>query len=56
MPYSRIRLPYLADELHITEDEVVFLLVELILDGRLHAKIDEINRILIAEPQNVEAR
>uniref|UniRef100_F1KXX7 COP9 signalosome complex subunit 2 n=1 Tax=Ascaris suum TaxID=6253 RepID=F1KXX7_ASCSU len=55
-PYSRIQLSYLADELHISINEVVVLLVELILDGVLPATIDEINGTLIANPPAPSSR
>ncbi|CAI2369483.1 unnamed protein product [Moneuplotes crassus] len=40
-PYHTVELSYLADELKISEKEVKTLLVELILDQRLDAKIDQ---------------
>lgn len=51
-PYSRIRIPYLAQQLNIGDSEegiteVEHLLVSLILDERIDAHIDQINRILI---------
>uniref|UniRef100_A0A914ZGB5 PCI domain-containing protein n=2 Tax=Parascaris univalens TaxID=6257 RepID=A0A914ZGB5_PARUN len=55
-PYSRIQLSYLADELHISINEVIVLLVELILDGVLPATIDEINGTLIANPPAPSSR
>lgn len=56
VPYSRIHLPYLAEELHIKVEEVVILLVDLILDGLLEAKIDEVGGVLIAEKTSTAAR
>ncbi|VDM40200.1 unnamed protein product [Toxocara canis] len=56
MPYSRIQLSFLADELHISLKEVVVLLVELILDGALPATIDEINGTLITNPPAPSSR
>ncbi|VDM97915.1 unnamed protein product [Thelazia callipaeda] len=50
VPYSRIYLSFLAKELRINEKDVAKLLVELILDGVLNAKIDEIRGVLISEP------
>ncbi|VDN58375.1 unnamed protein product [Dracunculus medinensis] len=53
-PFTRVRLSYLAQKLHINIDELVKLLVELILDGTLNCKIDEINGILIANSADDE--
>lgn len=40
-PYKNVKISYLADELGISEREVVTLLVELILDQRIDGKIDQ---------------
>ena len=40
-PYKNVQISYLSDELGVSEREVVTLLVELILDQRIYAKIDQ---------------
>ncbi|MCP9260867.1 COP9 signalosome complex subunit 2 [Dirofilaria immitis] len=56
IPYSRIYLSFLAEELRVKVEEVVVLLADLILDGVLNAKIDEISGILISESTNKTTR
>uniref|UniRef100_A0A0N4T528 PCI domain-containing protein n=1 Tax=Brugia pahangi TaxID=6280 RepID=A0A0N4T528_BRUPA len=56
VPYSRIYLSFLAEELRVKVEEVVVLLADLILDGALNAKIDEINGVLISESTNKATR
>ncbi|VDN19055.1 unnamed protein product [Gongylonema pulchrum] len=56
LPYSRIRLTYLAQELHVDESELLTLLVDLILDGSLNAKIDDISGILVTDSTGTAAR
>ncbi|VDO30307.1 unnamed protein product [Onchocerca flexuosa] len=56
VPYSRIYLSFLAEELRVKVEEVLVLLADLILDGALNAKIDEINGILISESTNKATR
>ena len=46
-PYTSIRLGYLAKSLNITPKEVEGLLVRLILDGEIFAKVDQIKQVMI---------
>jgi len=46
-PYTSIRLGYIARSLNITSKEVEGLLVRLILDGEIYAKIDQIGQVMI---------
>ena len=40
-PYTRVRIPWVASQLNVPEGEVEQLLVGLILDGRLAARIHQ---------------
>lgn len=52
-PYTRISLSYIARELNgIPEQEVEDLLVSLILDKKILARIDQVNRILVRAGTN----
>mmetsp|Transcript_18201 Transcript_18201/g.18258 ORF Transcript_18201/g.18258 Transcript_18201/m.18258 type:complete len:453 (+) Transcript_18201:134-1492(+) len=42
-PYSKVTLKFLGQELSLTEDEVESLLVDMILDERLSARVDQIH-------------
>jgi len=57
MPYSRVKLEYISQELNnISIDEVESLLVSLILDKKLHAKVDQVKGILFKDaPIKAEA-
>eukprot|EP01091_Cochliopodium_minus_P008890 TRINITY_DN208_c0_g1_i1.p1 TRINITY_DN208_c0_g1~~TRINITY_DN208_c0_g1_i1.p1 ORF type:complete len:370 (+),score=127.38 TRINITY_DN208_c0_g1_i1:295-1404(+) len=46
-PYTSIRLGYLAKSLNITSKEVEGLIVRLILDGEIFAKVDQIKQVMI---------
>jgi len=46
-PYTSIRLGYLARNLNITSKEVEGLIVRLILDGEIFAKVDQIKQVMI---------
>jgi COP9 signalosome complex subunit 2 len=46
-PYTSIRLGYLARNLNITSKEVEGLIVRLILDGEIFAKVDQINQVMV---------
>lgn len=46
MPYRTVRLGFLATELKVSLSEVEALLASLILDGRLHGAIDQIDGVL----------
>lgn len=43
-PYTRIRLPFISQQLNIPEAEVQALLVSLILDSRISGHIDQVRR------------
>lgn len=45
-PYTEIGMSFIAEELQITVQEVEFLLVALILDGKLSGTIDQMNGVL----------
>ena len=41
-PYSRLELGFLAKQLNVVTDEVEELLIELILDGKVEGRIDQV--------------
>lgn len=41
-PFTRIRIPFVSHKLNIPEADVEQLLVALILDGRIHGRIDQV--------------
>ena len=43
-PYTQIRIPFVSQELSISGLEVEFLLVSLILDGRITAQINQVTK------------
>jgi len=45
-PYTRIRIQFISESLHIPERDVEALLVSLILDGRVFGLIDQKNQLL----------
>ncbi|GFH10401.1 PCI domain-containing protein [Haematococcus lacustris] len=45
-PYSRVRIPFIAAKLNITDTDVESLLVTLILDKRVTGHIDQVNQLL----------
>mmetsp|Transcript_6044 Transcript_6044/g.12312 ORF Transcript_6044/g.12312 Transcript_6044/m.12312 type:complete len:437 (-) Transcript_6044:212-1522(-) len=45
-PYTRIRIPFISQELNIPEKDVEALLVSLILDNRVLGHIDQVNQLL----------
>eukprot|EP00291_Cryptomonas_curvata_P009316 CAMPEP_0172198390 /NCGR_PEP_ID=MMETSP1050-20130122/28052_1 /TAXON_ID=233186 /ORGANISM="Cryptomonas curvata, Strain CCAP979/52" /LENGTH=415 /DNA_ID=CAMNT_0012875189 /DNA_START=84 /DNA_END=1329 /DNA_ORIENTATION=+ len=48
-PYTRIKIPSIAAELNIPEGDVEALLVSLILDRKIVARIDQVNQMVIQE-------
>eukprot|EP00752_Nemacystus_decipiens_P013861 g12307.t1 len=48
-PYKKITMSFMAGELNLKVEEVETLLIDLILDQRLHAKIDQIEGFLLLE-------
>ncbi|EMR10703.1 hypothetical protein PNEG_00854 [Pneumocystis murina B123] len=49
LPYTRISISFIGKKLNITSSDVEALLVNLILDGRIKGKIDQVNQILTLE-------
>lgn len=45
-PYTRIRIPFISQELNVPEKDVEQLLVSLILDNRVQGHIDQVNKLL----------
>lgn len=41
-PYTRIRIPFISQKLNIPEADVEQLLVALILDNKIHGRIDQV--------------
>jgi COP9 signalosome complex subunit 2 len=57
VPYTRMNLKYLCDELNVASEEIEKLCSDLILDGRLFADIDQINnRILLLSKQDERSK
>ncbi|KAF3768549.1 hypothetical protein M406DRAFT_98660 [Cryphonectria parasitica EP155] len=55
IPYTRMRLAWVARELTISEREVVDIMTFLIIDGRIHGKIDQQKGVLeIERPHDAE--
>ncbi|KAJ9096561.1 hypothetical protein QFC20_006419 [Naganishia adeliensis] len=42
-PYTRLEISFLARQLHIEKEEVEEILIELILDGKIKGKVDQLN-------------
>ncbi|KAL1503036.1 hypothetical protein AB1Y20_011105 [Prymnesium parvum] len=55
-PYTRIRIPFIAEELNITPAEVEQLLVALILDGQVDGHIDQIDQLLLLNEKSGGAK
>ena len=52
-PYSRVTLKFLAQELDLSEPDVETLLVDMIMDMRIQAQIDQITGVVtIIRPKN----
>jgi len=49
-PYTKIRIPFLAQELNIAPKDVEDLLVGLILDSKIRGRIDQVNQLLELDP------
>jgi COP9 signalosome complex subunit 2 len=54
-PYQSIAIPFVASELNIPSSEVEELMVELVLDGEITGKIDQINQVLVLDQQKGNA-
>ena len=48
-PYTSIRIDFIAKELNISSQEVEELMIGLVLDNKIHGKIDQVNSILLLE-------
>eukprot|EP01114_Cavostelium_apophysatum_P003899 TRINITY_DN1403_c0_g1_i1.p1 TRINITY_DN1403_c0_g1~~TRINITY_DN1403_c0_g1_i1.p1 ORF type:complete len:472 (-),score=153.27 TRINITY_DN1403_c0_g1_i1:57-1397(-) len=48
-PYSKIRIPFLSQELNIAPKDVEDLMVGLILDNKIRGRIDQVNQLLELE-------
>jgi len=56
-PYSRLELSFLAKQLNVEKDEVEELLIELILDGKVEGRIDQVAmRLELDKKQSLEKR
>lgn len=49
--YRKIKLPFISQELNITDDDSENLIVSCILDGLIQGRIDQINQLLIITPE-----
>ena len=54
-PYNRVKIGFLANEVNIPEKQVEELLVDLIMDGQLDAKIDQQAGILVNSARSAAA-
>ena len=54
-PYQKLHMSYLSRELSLTDDEIERLLVDMILDERLSAQIDQINGCLILKGTSTDS-
>lgn len=50
-PYTRIRIPFISQQLNLSDAEVESLLVACILDNSIQAKIDQEQQILVLSPE-----
>lgn len=50
-PYRSIAIPFVASELNVPDTEVEELMVELVLDGEITGKIDQVNQVLVLDQQ-----
>merc|ERR1711934_545826 len=50
-PYSRVRIPFISEQLKIPEADVESLLVSCILDKSIDGRIDQIDRVVVLGPQ-----
>ena len=48
-PYTKIRIPFISNELNVTPKEVEDLMVGLILDNKIRGRIDQVNQLLELE-------
>ncbi|CAL8078883.1 unnamed protein product [Calicophoron daubneyi] len=50
-PYTRIRIPFISQQLNLSDSEVESLLVACILDNSIQAHIDQESQILVLSPE-----
>jgi len=55
-PYTRIRIPFISQQLNIDEADVESLLVACILDKNIDGKIDQQNQVLVIDRETKEAQ
>lgn len=55
-PYTKIQMAFIKEELNVDHEEVEGLLVDLILDGRLNGRLDQVRQVLILESKNELSR
>jgi len=56
-PYTRLELSFLAKQLNVDANEVEELLIDLILEGKIDGKIDQVNmRLELDKQQSLERR
>eukprot|EP00035_Acanthoeca_spectabilis_P010381 m.184090 g.184090 ORF g.184090 m.184090 type:complete len:444 (-) comp15006_c2_seq1:3140-4471(-) len=56
-PYTRVRIPFLADKLNVDANEVEHLLKMCILDGAISGRIDQVGQLLVlAESEEGDQR
>jgi COP9 signalosome complex subunit 2 len=55
-PYTRIQISFISQELNIPDDDVEALIVALILDGRVDAKIDQPARVVYIDSPPADQR
>jgi len=53
-PYTRIGIPFIANEINITPAEVEQLLIALILDGQIDGHIDQMRQLLLLNQSSAE--
>ncbi|ELP86998.1 COP9 signalosome complex subunit, putative [Entamoeba invadens IP1] len=55
--FKRVKLPFLSKKLILSEDQVELLVLQMIFDGSLKAKIDQFDRFLVmTEEQSITTR
>jgi len=54
-PYTKIRIPFISQELNISPKEVEDLLVGLILDTKIRGRVDQVNQLLELETSKSNA-
>ena len=55
-PYTRIRIPFISDELNVPSSEVESLLVSLILDEKITGHVDQVNQLLVLDAHSADSK